>query len=100
MSGVPESQVGIRQLKEQASALIKRVAAGETIKVTDRGRPVARIVPLRDDESWWDRMVEEGRFIPAKRDLIQVLEEHPPPPLMPGERSPFEVLMELRADER
>jgi antitoxin (DNA-binding transcriptional repressor) of toxin-antitoxin stability system len=75
------------------------VVAGETIKVTDRGRPVARIVPLRD-ETWWDQMIGDGRVIPATRDIIQVLEESPPPPLMPGERSPFEVLMELREGER
>ena len=100
MSSHPESRVGIRELKEHASALIRRVVAGETIKVTDRGRPVARLVPLREDEGWWDQMVEEGRLIPARRDLIEVLEQNPPPPLMPGERSPFDVLMEVRADER
>lgn len=100
MSGSPEGKVGIRELKEHASALIRQVAAGQTITVTDRGRPVARIVPLHDSEGWWDQMIEEGRIIPARRDLIQVLEENPPAPLMPGERSPFDVLMELRADER
>jgi prevent-host-death family protein len=100
MSSQQESHVGIRELKEHASALIRRAAAGETITVTDRGRAVARIVPLRVGEGWWDQMVEEGRLIPARRDLIQVLQENPPPPLRPGERSPFEVLMELRADER
>jgi prevent-host-death family protein len=96
----PEAQVGIRELKDNASAVIRRVAAGETIKITDRGRAVARIVPLRDDDAWWDRMADEGRLIPAKRDLLQVLRENPPSPLMPGERSPFDALMELRADER
>ena len=100
MSGHPEPRVGIRELKDHASALIRRVVAGETIQITDRGRAVARIVPLREDQGWWDRMVDEGRLIPARRDLIQVLQENPPAPLLPGERSPFEVLMELRADER
>jgi prevent-host-death family protein len=100
MSGIPELHVGIRELKERTSALIRRVAAGETINITDRGRPVARIVPLHQDEGWWERMVEQGRLVPARRDLIQVLKETPPPPLLPGERSPYEVLMDLRADER
>jgi len=92
--------VGIRELKAQASALVRRAAAGATITITDRGRPVARIVPPRGDEGWWERMVEEGRIIPAERDLIQVLFETPPPRLAPGERSPFDALMELRAGER
>ena len=93
-------RVGIRELKEQASTVIRRVVAGEIIEVTDRGRPVARLVPIPEDETWWDQMITEGRAIPATRDLVRVLEENPPPPLLPGERSPFEVLMELRADER
>jgi hypothetical protein len=44
-------------------------------------------------------MIEEGRIIPARRDLIQVLYESPPARLTPGERSPFDALMELRAGE-
>jgi prevent-host-death family protein len=100
MSGSIEPQVGIRELKDNASAVIRRVAAGETIQITDRGRAVARIVPLRGEDDWWDRMADEGRLTPARRDLIDVLRENPPPPLMPGERSAFDVLMELRADER
>jgi hypothetical protein len=45
-------------------------------------------------------MISERHAIAARRDLMQVLEESPPAPPMPGERSPFEALMELRADER
>ena len=38
-------RVGIRALQVNAMALVRRVAAGEFITVTDGGRPVARIVP-------------------------------------------------------
>lgn len=37
-------RVGIRELRQQASAILRRVAAGETFEVTDRGRPVALLV--------------------------------------------------------
>lgn len=37
--------VGVRELKAQLSAYLKRVAAGEVITVTDRGRPVAVLSP-------------------------------------------------------
>ncbi len=37
--------VGIRELKNQTSELIRRVEAGEAIAVTNHGRIVARIVP-------------------------------------------------------
>jgi prevent-host-death family protein len=38
-------RVGIRALQVNAVALVRRVAAGGRITVTDGGRPVARIVP-------------------------------------------------------
>lgn len=37
-------RVGVRELRRDASAILRRAAAGETIEVTDRGRPVAVIV--------------------------------------------------------
>jgi prevent-host-death family protein len=40
-----ENTTGIRELKEQLSANIRRVKAGETIVITDRGKPVGRLVP-------------------------------------------------------
>lgn len=39
-------EIGIRQLKNEASALIDQVEHGEVLTVTRRGRPVARIVPV------------------------------------------------------
>jgi prevent-host-death family protein len=39
-----KSTVGIRELKDRASAIIDRVEDGEAILVTKRGKPVAQIV--------------------------------------------------------
>ena len=33
-------------LKDEASAILRRVQQGETVTVTDRGHPVAMIVPM------------------------------------------------------
>lgn len=41
------SQVGIREVRQQASELVRRVEAGEEIIVTVAGRPAARLVPVR-----------------------------------------------------
>ncbi len=60
------ARVGIRELRQNASALIRRVIGGENIEVTDRGRPVARIVPLRDG-SVLDQMIVEGRASRPRR---------------------------------
>lgn len=38
--------VGIRALKNNASSVLRRVRAGETITITDRNRPVAMLLPV------------------------------------------------------
>ena len=37
---------GVAQLKARLSEYLSRVKAGEEVLVTDRGRPVARLVPV------------------------------------------------------
>lgn len=88
-------QVGIRDLKQNASAVVRRVAAGDTVEITDRGRPVARIVPL-SHASQYERLVAEGKITPARGSLL----DHRPLPPVPGRPLGSEALAELRADER
>jgi len=38
--------VGLRELRQQASDLVRRVEAGEEITITVSGRPSARLVPV------------------------------------------------------
>ena len=91
--------VGIRELRQQASALLKRVVAGEVIEVTDHGHPIARIVPLRP--SVLGQLVLEGRAIEADGDLMELMDELGLPAApQPGLQSPTEALAELRMDER
>lgn len=40
--------VGIRELKAQLSGYIQSVKQGETIVITERGKPVGRIVPVSE----------------------------------------------------
>ncbi|HXI18655.1 MAG TPA: type II toxin-antitoxin system prevent-host-death family antitoxin [Chloroflexota bacterium] len=40
------SIVGVRELRQNLSVYLRRVEAGETLRVTDRGRPVALLGPL------------------------------------------------------
>jgi prevent-host-death family protein len=40
------ADVGIRELKGRLSEYLDRAARGEVIRVTDRGRPKALLVPL------------------------------------------------------
>ena len=61
--------VGLREVNQQAGRVYREVeSSGVPVTVTDRGRPIARIVPIRDDESWYERMVREGKVRPAAGD--------------------------------
>jgi len=57
--------IGIRELRQNASAWIAKAKAGLTIQITDRGRPVARLVPLTPAEQTRDKLIAEGQLIPA-----------------------------------
>ena len=88
-------RVGIRDLKQHASAVIRRVSAGEEIEVTDRGRPVARIVPIRQGDDY-ERLIAEGEISVGTGRW----RDHEPLPALPG-RSLSQTLAELRdEDER
>lgn len=38
--------IGVRELRQNASRYLEEVAAGESFEITDRGHPVARLVPI------------------------------------------------------
>jgi prevent-host-death family protein len=93
------NKVGIRELRQQASAVLKRVVGGEVIEVTEHGHPIARIVPLRP--SVLDQMVLEGRASESAGDLLDLMDELGlPQPPEAGRQLPSEALAQLRADER
>jgi prevent-host-death family protein len=48
----------ISETKAKLSALLQRVRSGEEVTITDRGVPVARIVPIADVEVDWDERLE------------------------------------------
>ena len=60
------AEVGIRELRDHLSQFIEQVKAGDEIVVTDRGRAVARLVPVNGERPI-DRLIREGRITPAKR---------------------------------
>jgi prevent-host-death family protein len=67
-------RIGVRELRQHASRYLARVASGETLEVTDRGRPVAMLVPVRGDE--WQHLMASGRVVPPTEDG-DVLDEAP-----------------------
>jgi prevent-host-death family protein len=67
--------VGVAELRQNLSAYLRRVAAGERLIVTDRNRPVAELGPPPTAASELDRLVAEGRVArPTRRGLPEALE--------------------------
>ena len=88
--------IGVRELRQNASKYLARVAGGESLEVTDRGRPVARLVPVPDKpRSRYDEMVAAGHVIPAEPGS-SLLDE---PPVDYGINA-SEILAKMREDER
>jgi prevent-host-death family protein len=90
------SSVGVRELRQRASELLRRVAAGETIEITDRGHPVALLTPLPHGRPL-ERLRAAGEVEPATGDLADLSEPLEP---TPGRPTPSAVLDLLRRNER
>ncbi|MCZ7526610.1 MAG: type II toxin-antitoxin system prevent-host-death family antitoxin [Acidimicrobiia bacterium] len=90
-------RVGIRELKQHASAVLRRVQRGEALEVTDRGRAVALLVPIREPADPIARLVETGAATEPSGDLAAL-----PAPMEPARDRPppSAVLAEMRAHER
>lgn len=86
--------IGVRELRQHASRYLEQVrSTGEPIEITDRGRPVARLVPLSSD-SWAD-LIAAGEIAPAaSHDGVRSIQ-----PLAVGFDASQE-LARLRQDER
>jgi prevent-host-death family protein len=89
-------RVGIRELRQRASELLRQVERGETIEITDRGRPVAVLSPLPTGTAY-QRLLAEGEIARASRASGELPD---PMPLLPGEESASLVLARLRSNER
>lgn len=57
---MPDQSIGVRELRDRLNSVVARVEAGETVIVTKRGRPVARIVPAAASPAL-ARLLEQGR---------------------------------------
>jgi len=71
--------IGVRQLRQAASELLRRVAAGESIIVTDRGRPVARLVPIARSGGVADLIAADRVRMPRRRMRDAQAPITPPP---------------------
>jgi len=89
------ARAGVRELRQNASKLLDRVAAGESIEITNHGRAVARLVPV---DYVYPRpfavLLAEGLIHGARGHLLDIEPLEAPP----GTPSSEQILQEQRAD--
>lgn len=90
------NRIGIRELRQRASDYLRRVEAGETIEVTDRGRPIALLTPIPAAPPI-ERLRASGDIDGGLADWGDM-----PAPLEldSDQEAPSVVLARLRSDER
>ena len=88
------ARVGVRELRQNLSVYLRRVLAGETMEVTDRGNAVALLTPLPERSDPIERLAADGRIAArATRDLADL-----GPPLKIPEADISGALEEQRED--
>lgn len=88
-------RVGVRELRQNLSHYLRRVAAGERFEVTEHNLPVAVLSPLPGRSSAIDRLLAEGRLVPARLALAEL----GPPPDLPVEMPLSAALAEQRRED-
>jgi prevent-host-death family protein len=92
------ARVGVRELRQNLSVYLERVKNGETLEVTEHGRPIAQLGPRPAKPlSLIDQMIADGRITPATVDHRTI----PPPPSIPDPsgKSLTQILLEMREEE-
>jgi prevent-host-death family protein len=83
-------RTGVAELKASLSSYLAKVKAGEEVIITERGRPVARLVPL-GAAAWDDRVLDLARRgvvrlpeRPLDAAAVEALLRRPRPPVPEG----------------
>ena len=81
--------IGLRELNQNPSRAVARVRAGESLLVTDRGKPIRRMAPEVDSPGTLSRLAAEGTATaPAEQGMPDLI-----PDLVPEVDSLSDVLL-------
>jgi prevent-host-death family protein len=89
-----DRRVGIRELRQNLSVYLRRVASGETLEVTERGDPVALLTPALPESTPIRRLVSTGRATAPSGNVLEL----GPPPLRKRRQSPAGALAHEREE--
>jgi prevent-host-death family protein len=67
-----KGDVGVRELRQNLSVYLRRVKAGQTLDVKERGTRVAVLAPAKGRSTVLERLVEAGRATAPRGDLLDL----------------------------
>jgi prevent-host-death family protein len=89
------TRIGIRELRQHASVYVDLAEKGYTVDITNRGRLVAQLVPVREPGSPLERLIAAGIIEPAEEGGgADDLDPYPAPPA--GQPTASEILGQMR----
>ena len=88
-------RIGVRELQQHASRWLREVQAGTSFEVTDRGQPVAMLVPIPQKRGF-EALRARGLVTEATGNLLDL---PPAPPAPPGARPLSEIVIEMRGED-
>ena len=69
----PQNRIGVREIRQDASTILARVEEGEEFIITNRGVPIARLIPMdMDDEQLIEEMIANGDIVEADGNLWEL----------------------------
>jgi prevent-host-death family protein len=92
--------VTVSELNRQTAKVLERVKAGESVEISEYGRPVARLMPATPTTGTplLDRLIAQGRAIPAANP--GAISPTPPRDEHDAGVSLSAILARMRDDER
>jgi prevent-host-death family protein len=92
------TRIGIRELRQYASVYVDLAERGYTVDITNRGRLVARLVPVAEPGSPLERLIAAGILEPAEEGGGAAgLDPYPVPPA--GQPAASEILSRIRRED-
>jgi prevent-host-death family protein len=67
-----KGHVGVRELRQNLSVYLRRVKAGQTLDVRERGTRIAVLAPAKGRSTALERLVEVGRATTPKGDVLDL----------------------------
>jgi prevent-host-death family protein len=88
-----EMRVGVRDLKSRLSKYLRQVSQGQTVIITDHGRPVGRLSPVDQPLDERIKSLQDAGLVAWNG---QKLKPVTPAAINHGERQVSDILVEMR----